>query len=99
MTLPAPPDRAAVLAMLAGYGDRRPADVGEELGSLELTWLVAQAEQRYAVLLDLTDEAFAGMTTVTGAVDVLRAAIAAQHSAQHSAPGSALPRDVEARHG
>jgi hypothetical protein len=51
------------------------------------------------VLLDLTDEAFAGMTTVTGAVDVLRAAIAAQHSAQRPAPGSALPRDVEARHG
>ncbi|HEY1571650.1 MAG TPA: hypothetical protein VGG05_09925 [Pseudonocardiaceae bacterium] len=72
------PDRAAVLAMLAGYGDRRPGEVGEELGSLELTWLVAAAEQRYSVLLDLSDETFAGMTTVTGAVDVLRSAIAEQ---------------------
>lgn len=76
MTDRALPDRADVLAMLAGYGDRTPADVGEELGSLELTWLVAQVEQRYAVYLDLTDEAFTGMSTVTGAVDVLRTAIA-----------------------
>ena len=72
------PDRADVLRMLAGYGDRQPSEVGEELGSLELTWLVAAAEQRYAVLLDLSDEVFAGMTTVTGAVDVLRSAIAEQ---------------------
>ncbi|HEX3648113.1 MAG TPA: hypothetical protein VHV49_06765 [Pseudonocardiaceae bacterium] len=82
MTTAAPdqalPDRAAVLAMLAGYGDRRPAEVGEELGSLELTWLVAAAERRYSVLLDLSDETFAGMVTVTGAVDVLRTAIAEQ---------------------
>ncbi|HVV19541.1 MAG TPA: hypothetical protein VHF06_08905 [Pseudonocardiaceae bacterium] len=75
MTGRALPDRADVLAMLAGYGDRAPADVGEELGSLELTWLVAQVEQRYAVYLDLTDDAFTGMSTVTGAVDVLRTAI------------------------
>jgi len=64
--------------MLAGYGDRQPQDVNEELGSLELTWLIAQAEQRYSVLLDLTDEMFAGMGTVTGAVAVLRAAIGEQ---------------------
>lgn len=79
MTDPALPDREDVVRMLAGYGDRRPADVGEELGSLELTWLVAAAEQRYEVLLDLSDEVFAAMTTVTGAVDVLRDAIAERH--------------------
>jgi len=72
------PDRADVLVMLASYGDRNPQDVNEELGSLELTWLVAQAEQRYSVLLDLDDETFAGMGTVTGAVTVLRTAIAEQ---------------------
>lgn len=72
------PNRTDVLEMLAGYGERLPEDVNEELGSLELTWLIAQAEQRYSVLLDLTDEMFAGMGTVTGAVDVLRAAIAAE---------------------
>lgn len=72
------PDRDAVVAMLAGYGDRQPAEVGEELGSLELTWLVAAAERRYSVLLDLSDETFAAMLTVTGAVDVLRSAIAEQ---------------------
>ena len=72
------PNRTDVLEMLAGYGDRRPDDVNEELGSLELTWLVAQAEQRYSVQLELTDEMFAGMGTVTGAVDVLRTVIAEQ---------------------
>jgi hypothetical protein len=71
--------------MLAGYGDRQPQDVNEELGSLELTWLVAQAEQRYSVVLDLTDEMFAGMGTVTGAVAVLRAEIAAQSGSKEGA--------------
>jgi hypothetical protein len=67
--------RADVLGMLASYGDRAPADVAEELGSLEVTWLVAQVEQRYAVLLDLDDDAFAAMSTVTGAVGVLRSGL------------------------
>jgi hypothetical protein len=79
------PNRTDVLEMLAGYGERRPADVNEELGSLELTWLVAQAEQRYSVELELTDEMFAGMGTVTDAVAVLRAAIAAQLGSREGA--------------
>jgi hypothetical protein len=72
------PNRTDVLEMLAGYGERLAEDVNEELGSLELTWLIAQAEQRYSVQLDLTDEMFAGMDTVDGAVRVLRAAIAVE---------------------
>jgi hypothetical protein len=76
------PDRDDVLGMLATYGDRLPQDVDEELGSLELTWLVAQAEQRYSVVLDLSDEVFAGMGTVTGALAVLRTEIAAQTGAE-----------------
>jgi hypothetical protein len=94
MSLPDLPDRDDVLVMLASYGDRRPADVNEELGSLELTWLVAQAEQRYAVLLDLSDEVFARMATVTGAVDVLRTVIAEQ-----SAGDRDVASNVEAGHG
>lgn len=74
---PVLPERADVVAMLAGYGGRQPADVGEELGSLEVTWLVAQVEQRYSVVLDLSDEEFAAMTTVTSAVAVLRGAVGA----------------------
>lgn len=77
MSQPALPQRADLLAMLAGYGGRRPEEVDEELGSLEVTWLVDQVEQRYAVELDLSDETFAMMATVTGAVAVLRDAIAA----------------------
>lgn len=70
------PERADVVSMLAAYGDRDPDEVGERLDSLELTWLLAQAERRYGVELDLTDEVFAAMTTVSGALDALRAAIA-----------------------
>ena len=80
MSLPSLPDRGDVLQMLASYGDRAPQEVGEQLGSLEVTWLIAQAEQRYAVVLDLPDEAFAAMQTVTGAVQVLRAAVAGAHA-------------------
>jgi hypothetical protein len=92
------PDRDAVLTMLASYGDRRPQDVNEELGSLELTWLVAQAEQRYSVVLDLSDEVFAQMATVTGAVDVLRTAIAEQVPGDRDVL-STVPANVEAGHG
>jgi hypothetical protein len=75
MTAPSLPERGDVLQMLASYGDRAPQEVGEQLGSLELTWLIAQAEQRYRVVLDLSDEVFARMQTVSSAVDVLRTTI------------------------
>jgi hypothetical protein len=88
--------RTDVLAMLARYGDRAVEDVGEELGSLELTWLVAQVEQRYGLLLDLTDEVFAEMSTVTGAVRVLAAMVPPDGAA---AVPVAAPPGVEAGHG
>ncbi|KAA2257282.1 hypothetical protein F0L68_25325 [Solihabitans fulvus] len=75
MTAQPLPRREDVLAILAGYGDRDARDVGEQLDSLELTWLVAQFERRYAVELDFSDETFAKMLTVDGAVEMLRAAI------------------------
>jgi hypothetical protein len=71
--------RDDVLAMLARFGDRQPAEVPEELGSLEATWLVDQVERRYGVVLDLDDEVFAGMSTVTGALGVLQSAIPEPH--------------------
>jgi hypothetical protein len=71
--------REDVLAMLARFGDRQPAEVPEELGSLEATWLVDQVERRYGVVLDLDDEVFAGMSTVTGALGVLQGAIPEPH--------------------
>lgn len=57
--------------MLATYGDRRPDQVPEAIDSLELTWLVHQVEQRYGEL-DIDDDSLARMSTVTGAVEVLR---------------------------
>ena len=75
-----PLGREDVVAMLARFGDRDPADVPEELGSLELTWLVDQVERRYGVVLDLDDDVFAGMSTVTGAVAVLNESVGASHA-------------------
>jgi acyl carrier protein len=67
--------RADVLDMLAGYGDRAVATLGEDIDSLELAWLLHQAEQRYGVALDLADEDLSAMSTVDGAVTVLRRAV------------------------
>jgi hypothetical protein len=78
MTAPLDLDRDAVVGMLARFGDRRPQDVPEELGSLELTWLVDQVERTYGVRLDLDDDVFAGMSTVSGALAVLRETVPAR---------------------
>ena len=76
MNSPAELDRDEVIAMLAAFGDR-PADaVGDAIGSLELTWLITQVEEKYGVTLDLTDEQFSAMTTVPRAVETLRDALA-----------------------
>ena len=64
-------ERSEVVAMLATYGGRRPEEVPEAIDSLELAWLIHQVEQRYGGT-DIDDEAIARMSTVTGAVDVLR---------------------------
>lgn len=67
-----PPSRAEVVAVLAALGDRTADDVTEQIGSLELAWLVSQVEQRYDTTLELSDEAVRQMATVTGAVVTLR---------------------------
>ncbi|MFF1903736.1 acyl carrier protein [Kitasatospora sp. NPDC058218] len=77
MTEPVLPDRAEVLAILAAFGQRAADTVPEELGSLELTWLIAEFEQRYGIEPDLDDERFEAIRTVDDAVDVLRAAVLA----------------------
>ncbi len=70
-------DHDQVIAMLATFGDRTPDAVADQISSLELTWLIAQVEQRYGVVLDFGDDVLAGMSTVSGAIAALRAAIAA----------------------
>ena len=57
--------------MLATYGDRQPEQVPEAIDSLELAWLIHQVEQRYGEL-DLDDDMLARMSTVTGAVGVMK---------------------------
>jgi hypothetical protein len=70
--------REAVLEMLAAFGDRAPQQVDEQLGSLELTWLLAEAEQRYGVELDPEEPGLAAVHTVADAVRALDRLVAGQ---------------------
>lgn len=82
-------DRDQVVAMLATFGDRTPDAVPDQISSLELTWLIAQIEQEYGVVLDLSDDVLAGMSTVSGATSALGGAVAQaqeQEQAQAEAP-------------
>ena len=80
MSQSAVPDRAAVIEMLASFGQRSVDDVPEQIGSLELTWLITKVELRYDVTLELSDETLLSMTTVSSAVTTLRDVLAgAEH--------------------
>jgi hypothetical protein len=81
MSQPVAPDRAEVIAMLATFGQRSPDEVAEEIGSLELVWLITKVEQQCGLTLDLSDDTLAQMTTVSGAVSALREVLTgAEHS-------------------
>ena len=67
-----PPDRQDILDMLAPLGGRSTLDASETIDSMELAWLVQQVETRYRVSLPLGDDELAQMSTVDGAVGVLR---------------------------
>jgi hypothetical protein len=68
----AAPGRSEVIALLATFGDRDTGAVAEQLSSLERTWLITKVEEHYDVVLDFSDEDFHQMSTVSGAVEVLR---------------------------
>ncbi|HEV2635708.1 MAG TPA: hypothetical protein VGX23_11215 [Actinocrinis sp.] len=72
-----PLDHGRVVRLLAAFGDRAPESVDDVVGSLELTWLIAQVEEQYAVVLDLRDEQLARITTVADAAEVLGEAVGA----------------------
>ncbi|AUY47995.1 acyl carrier protein [Streptomyces sp. CB01881] len=91
MTGPGLPDRAEVVEILAAFGQRAADSVPEELGSLELTWLIAEFEQRYGIEADLDDEAFEAIRTVDDATAVLRAAVLADAASAPAAPVPATP--------
>ena len=76
------PGRAEVVAMLARYGDRPPQAVPDSLGSLELTWLIAEFEQAYRIELDLDDDRLDAVRTVDDAAELLRAAVQAAGAAR-----------------
>jgi hypothetical protein len=69
------PDRSDVVAMVASFGDRPVTEVGERIDSIQLAWLVHQVEQRYGVQIELDDAQYGRMSTITGAVEVLREAV------------------------
>lgn len=66
-----PPNRSEIVTMLAAFGQRTPEEVAEQIGSLELTWLITQIEVHYGVTLDLSDEELDQMSTISGAVTAL----------------------------
>ncbi|MFJ6141274.1 acyl carrier protein [Kitasatospora sp. NPDC092286] len=86
MTGTALPGRAEVLGMLAAFGQRTADTVPEELGSLELTWLIAEFEQSYGIELDLDDERFEAVRTVDAATELLREAVLAAAPAGAAQP-------------
>ncbi|MER5866280.1 acyl carrier protein [Kitasatospora sp. NPDC002040] len=73
--LPVPPDRSVILDMLAAFGQTAVDSVPDIIGSLELTWLTAEFEQRYGVELELSDEQFDSIRTVDDAIAVLSEAV------------------------
>jgi acyl carrier protein len=68
-------ERKDVVEMVASFGDRPVDEVSERIDSIQLAWLVHQVEQRYGVEIELDDAQFGRMSTVTGAVEVLREAV------------------------
>ena len=72
--------------MLATFGDRSPESVPDDLGSLELTWLIAEFEQRYGVELDLSDERIDSVRTVDDATELLRGAVGGDRPAGAAQP-------------
>lgn len=64
-----------VLSILAAFGERGPAAVDDVVGSLELTWLITEVEQRYSAVLELSDEQLASVRTVDDAASVLNQAL------------------------
>jgi acyl carrier protein len=70
-----PLSREEVVTLLARFGNRPPEQVDEHLGSLELTWLIAQLEQEYDTAIELTEHQYASVRTVDEAVEVLSAVL------------------------
>jgi acyl carrier protein len=68
---PEPPGREEVVTIVAKLGDRTPDNVTEQIGSLEVAWLISEVEQQYHVTLEFSDEALAQMATISGAVATL----------------------------
>lgn len=78
--------RPAVIAMLAAFGDRAPDAIDDVIGSLELTWLVTEVEQRYGVVVELTDEQLAAIHTVDDATAALRGVLGLSDSEGEDTP-------------
>jgi hypothetical protein len=70
-----PLDADAVVRILAAFGDRSPDQVDDVVGSLELTWLIAELEQDYDVVIDLTAAELDAIHTVSDAARVLGTAL------------------------
>jgi len=81
VTGPAPVSRETVIGIIAGHRNQPAATVPEQIDSLGVAWLVHEAERLLRLPLELTDDLLEQMSTVTGAVEVLRRAQAGDSDA------------------
>jgi hypothetical protein len=91
---PPAPTRSDLVTLLAKYRNRSPEEVSERLDSLELVWLLSQVEHHFNVVLDLDDERVASITSVTDAVEVLSAEVAAAAAGRRESVVRQTARDV-----
>ncbi len=74
-------DRDEVLAILAAQQNLAPDAVSERLDSLDLVWLLHTVQERYGVVIDLSDGQFGAVLTISDVVAVLRERLADAASA------------------
>ncbi|CAL9608092.1 hypothetical protein SUDANB121_05592 [Nocardiopsis dassonvillei] len=73
------PDREDLLRILATFTGRPPEEVGENIDSMHLAWIVHGCEQEHGFLVDIDDPRVNGARTV----DELAAAFRAPSPGDH----------------
>lgn len=73
------PDREDLLRILAAFTERPPEEVGEDIDSMHLAWIVHGCEQDLGFRVDIDDPRVARARTV----DELAAALRAPSSGDH----------------
>lgn len=73
------PGREDLLRILATFTERPPEEVGENIDSMRLAWIVHGCEQEHGFHVDLGDPRVAQARTVDELADALRATSSGDH--------------------